>query len=62
VHRALDALTPRRRRLLGLAFFQGLTHQEIAAAVGLPLGTVKSHVRRALAALRGELAVGNMDP
>jgi RNA polymerase sigma factor (sigma-70 family) len=54
VHRALEFLTPQRRRLLGLAFFDGLSHQEIADVVGLPLGTVKSHVRRALARLRME--------
>ncbi len=57
VHRALSALTPQRRHLLGLAFFQGLSHREIADAVGLPLGTVKSHVRRALASLKDHLAV-----
>jgi RNA polymerase sigma factor (sigma-70 family) len=56
VHRALKSLTPQRRQLLSLAFFQGLSHQEIADTVGLPLGTVKSHVRRALAALQCELA------
>jgi RNA polymerase sigma factor (sigma-70 family) len=56
VHRALKSLTPQRRQLLSLAFFQGLSHQEIANAIGLPLGTVKSHVRRALAALQCELA------
>ena len=49
VHRALESLSSQRRRLLGLAFFQGLTHEEIAAMVGMPLGTVKSHLRRALA-------------
>ena len=56
VHRALATLTPLRRRLLGLAFFRGLSHQEIADAVDLPLGTVKSHVRRALASLQSALA------
>ncbi len=56
LHRALKSLTAQRRQLLSLAFFQGLSHQEIADAVGLPLGTVKSHVRRALAALQCELA------
>ena len=55
VHGALRALSGQRRRLLGLAFFDGLSHQEIADAEGLPLGTVKSHVRRALATLKGEL-------
>jgi RNA polymerase sigma factor (sigma-70 family) len=56
VHRALDSLSQQRRHLIGLAFFHGMTHQEIAAVVGLPLGTVKSHVRRALAVLQGELS------
>jgi RNA polymerase sigma factor (sigma-70 family) len=56
VHRALESLTEQRRHLLGLAFFQGMTHEEIAEVVGMPLGTVKSHVRRALAALQGELS------
>ena len=56
VHRALATLTPLRRRLLGLAFFRGLSHQEIADLLGIPLGTVKSHVRRALARLKSELA------
>jgi RNA polymerase sigma factor (sigma-70 family) len=58
VHRALQSLSAQRRVLLGLAFFRGLSHQEIAAATGMPLGTVKSHLRRALAALQGELTVG----
>jgi RNA polymerase sigma-70 factor (ECF subfamily) len=55
VRRALQTLNPERRRLLGLAFFQGLSHSEIAQVVGMPLGTVKSHVRRALAALQTTL-------
>jgi RNA polymerase sigma-70 factor, ECF subfamily len=58
VHRALHSLSAQRRVLLGLAFFQGLSHQEIADATGMPLGTVKSHLRRALAALQGELTLG----
>jgi RNA polymerase sigma-70 factor, ECF subfamily len=57
VHRALSALSDQRRQLIGLAFFQGMTHEEIAVVVGLPLGTVKSHIRRALAVLQGELSV-----
>ena len=56
VHRALAALTPLRRRLLGLAFFRGLSHQEIAESLDMPLGTVKSHVRRALTTLQTALA------
>ncbi|MGH8230098.1 MAG: RNA polymerase sigma factor, partial [Steroidobacteraceae bacterium] len=52
---ALLELSPVRRRLVSLAFFEGLTHEEIACRVCLPLGTVKSHIRRALARLRAEL-------
>ena len=55
VHAALSQLTPERRHLVSLAFLQGLSHQEIADATRLPLGTVKSHVRRALAQLRETL-------
>ena len=57
VHIALAQLTPERRRLVSLAFLQGLSHQEIADATHLPLGTVKSHLRRALAQLRETLEV-----
>ena len=52
MHAALSQLTPERRHLVTLAFLHGLSHQEIADATRLPLGTVKSHVRRALAQLR----------
>lgn len=55
VHAALSQLTPERRHLVALAFLQGLSHQEIAQATGLPLGTIKSHLRRALVQLRGAL-------
>lgn len=55
VHAALATLSPERRELIALAFLQGLSHQEIAERTGLPLGTVKSHVRRALAQLREEM-------
>lgn len=52
VHAALSALAPLPRQLIALAFFRGYTHQEIATSTGLPLGTVKSHIRRALDHLR----------
>ena len=55
IHRALARLTPQRRHLVSLAFLHGLSHQEIADATHLPMGTVKSHVRRALAQLRAAL-------
>lgn len=53
---ALMQLGPLPRQLVSLAFFGGLTHEEIAGHTGLPLGTVKTHIRRALALLRTWLA------
>jgi RNA polymerase sigma-70 factor (ECF subfamily) len=55
VFRALAKLSPLRRHLVALAFFQGLTHEEIARETRLPVGTVKSHIRRALTVMRSEL-------
>lgn len=44
-----------RRAILTLAFYEGCTYAEISDRLGLPLGTVKSHARRALLHLRGRL-------
>jgi RNA polymerase sigma factor (sigma-70 family) len=52
LRQALTALEPLPRQLLAMAFFRGLTHEEIAAQACLPLGTVKSHLRRAMERLR----------
>lgn len=52
LHDALAQLEPQPRQLIALAFFKGLTHDEIATHTGLPLGTVKSHIRRGLATLK----------
>jgi len=49
---ALERLEPLPRQLLALAFFGGLTHEEIAQQTQLPLGSVKSHIRRALTKLQ----------
>lgn len=52
LHQALLQLGAQPRQLVSLAFFRGLTHEEIADQTCLPLGTVKSQIRRALANLR----------
>ena len=55
LHRALLLLKPQPRQLVALAFFNGLSHEEIASQTALPLGTVKSQIRRALITLRETL-------
>ncbi len=44
-----------RATVLRMAFVEDRTHQEIAEALDLPLGTIKSHVRRGLIALRDRM-------
>jgi RNA polymerase sigma-70 factor (ECF subfamily) len=56
VRGAILRLPPAQRRAIELAYFQGLTHHEIAARLCLPLGTVKGRLRIALQKLRVVLA------
>ena len=58
LHRALLLLGAQPRQLVALAFFRGLSHEEIASQTSLPLGTVKSQIRRALLTLRHMLGEG----
>ena len=52
LHRCLEQLEEAQRRVVLLAFIEGLSHSELAVRLRAPLGTVKSWVRRALLGLR----------
>ena len=49
---ALGSMPPPQRSALEMSFFEGLTHSEIAAKTGEPLGTIKTRIRAGLLALR----------
>jgi RNA polymerase sigma-70 factor (ECF subfamily) len=55
VQQALGALSEQQRTPLELAYFQGMSHTEIAAALGQPLGTVKDRIRTGMLHLRKAL-------
>lgn len=52
LRQCLDGLEPDRRGMVVAAFVDGLSHTELAQKLAMPLGTVKSTIRRALAALK----------
>lgn len=52
VRQGLEALPPEQGRAIELAFFSDLTHHEISARLGQPLGTIKARIRRGLLRLR----------
>ena len=56
VRTVLNGLPQDQRRLLEMAYFEGMTHTEIAGKTGEPLGTVKTRIRTGLLALRKAFA------
>jgi len=56
VRAALAEMNPEQRKLLEMAYFEGLTHTEIAEKTGEPLGTVKTRIRSGLLYLRAKFA------
>ncbi len=60
VRRAMAQLPKEQQKALALAYFKGLTHQEIAEQTGEPLGTVKTRIRLAMLKLK-QLLIDNID-
>jgi RNA polymerase sigma-70 factor (ECF subfamily) len=54
--RAFSQLRPEQQQVLQLAIHHGCSHEQIATATGMPLGTVKTHARRGLIKIRQILA------
>jgi len=55
VRAALETLNESQRRVIEMAYYEGMSHTEIAAALGQPLGTVKALVRRGLKVIKDSL-------
>ena len=55
IQSAFDELPPPQRQAISLAFLDDLTHEQVAAELGLPLGTAKTRIRAGLQKLRGML-------
>jgi len=53
LHNCLEQLEEAPRKVLKLVYYEGMTYDEVAAHLGVPIGTVKSWVRRSLIRLRG---------
>jgi RNA polymerase sigma-70 factor (ECF subfamily) len=58
---AMRSLRPEQQQVLRLSIIQGMSHQEISEATGMPLGTVKTHARRGILQVREFLGLGGTD-
>lgn len=61
VRAAIAGLPSEQRSAIAMAYFEGLSHSEIAEASGLPLGTVKSRIRLGMARLKDALLVAGIE-
>ena len=59
LYAALDTLKPEQRQLLSLAYFRGYSHSELSDCTGIPLGTVKTQLRRTLSKLKRLVAASD---
>lgn len=55
LHQYMSTLSATQKQLIYLGYFKGLSHEEIATHMLMPLGTVKSHIKRAQATLKKQL-------
>ncbi len=62
VRDAMRSLRPDQQQALQLSILSGCSHQEIADQLGQPLGTIKTNIRRGLAAIRARLGLGAGSP
>ncbi|TDE18522.1 RNA polymerase sigma factor [Dyadobacter psychrotolerans] len=53
----VELLLPERKLLIDMVYFQGYTHEEVSEKLSIPLGTVKSRIRKSLQELRGVFGV-----
>ncbi|HET8706962.1 MAG TPA: sigma-70 family RNA polymerase sigma factor [Pseudomonadales bacterium] len=61
LNKVLEQLQPVQRQLIALSYFKGMSHQELADYTEIPLGTVKTHLRRGLEALRDAFGGERLD-